>query len=299
MKRVLVTGGTGFIGRYVVDVLIARGYETHVVGRHESNDLPSVVTFWQADLLEAGQARRVVAAARPSHLVHLAWITEAGRYWDDPLNDAWADASIALHDAFAAAGGKRALHAGSCAEYEWGDTALDEDATPIRPASRYGRSKDKVRRAIEERSDAHSAWARIFFLYGPGQGPGRLVADAAAAVVRGLPTPAPLAGDRRDYLYAGDVAEALADVLESEHRGPINIASGEATGLGDLMSLIAMLASRPELARSVSSVPGRRASCIMGSTDRLRRATGFVPRKTLEDGLRRTLDWCQDRVRTG
>lgn len=294
MKRVLVTGGTGLIGRLVVEKLAGRGFEVHVLARRRPRSvLPARV--WEGDLLAPGQAGAIVESVRPGHLVHLAWTTEAGRFWDDPANDSWADASIELHRAFAAAGGGRALHAGSCAEYAWNDEPLDDAKTPLRPASRYGQAKDRLRRAVEADRTISSAWARIFFLYGPGQQRGRLVADAAVALTQGQPTPAPLALDRRDYLHVEDVADALVAILEHGHDGPINVASGDAVAMGGMMELMARIAGRPDLARSTPESAERRASRVVGSVSKLRHAVGFTPRWSLEEGLRQTLAWWQDR----
>src|SRR4051794_29871675 len=91
MKRVLLTGASGFLGRAVAPVLIGRGFEVHGTGRSAQ---PAGVNWHAADLLtEAGRAE-VLAAAQPSHLVHLAWEARPGRYRDDPGNRAWAAASI-------------------------------------------------------------------------------------------------------------------------------------------------------------------------------------------------------------
>ena len=56
---------------------------------------------------------------RPEVLIHLAWYAEHGKYWTSPENVRWVEASLALLRGFAAAGGRRVVMAGTCAEYEW------------------------------------------------------------------------------------------------------------------------------------------------------------------------------------
>src|SRR6478609_11116359 len=85
MKRVLLTGASGFIGRAVAPVLVERGFEVHGAGRSAQPRLAGV-NWHAADLLTVAGRAEVLAAARPSHLVHLAWEARPGRYRDDPVN---------------------------------------------------------------------------------------------------------------------------------------------------------------------------------------------------------------------
>ncbi len=79
----------------------------------------------------------------PKLLLHLGWYVEPGRFWNTPENVRWVEASLALLRAFAAAGGRRAVLAGTSAEYDW-DAAgepCNELRTPLRPATLYGAAK--------------------------------------------------------------------------------------------------------------------------------------------------------------
>ncbi|WP_342150930.1 NAD(P)-dependent oxidoreductase [Methylorubrum sp. SB2] len=116
MRRVLVTGGAGFVGRPAVAALIARGFEIHAVGRRAP---AGAHVFHAADLLDEVSRRAAVRAAGASHLLHLAWVTEPGRYWQAPDNLDWTAASLDLVRGFHEAGGTRAVVAGTCAEYDW------------------------------------------------------------------------------------------------------------------------------------------------------------------------------------
>ena len=89
MKRVLVTGASGFIGRQTLAPLVRHGFEVHAVARHASGATMDGVVWHEADLLGPATAETLVVTVRPTHLLHLAWISEHGRYWQCPENLDW------------------------------------------------------------------------------------------------------------------------------------------------------------------------------------------------------------------
>ena len=112
MTRVLVTGGTGFIGRHALPLLA--GHEVHAsFSRAPGEDVPGV-TWHRCDLLDTAAATTLVAEVRPTHLLHFAWYAVPGKFWDAAENAPWVEASLGLLAAFAGAGGRRATFAGSC-----------------------------------------------------------------------------------------------------------------------------------------------------------------------------------------
>ena len=163
MKKVLVTGATGFVGRMALAPLVARGYEVHAVLHGPRVDAPGV-TWHEADLLASPELVRAIA---PSHLLHLAWYAVPGKYWTSRENLRWVRASLALYDAFVAAGGTRVVMAGSSAEYDWSSGHCREGDTPIAPATYYGQAKAALWNVIREDAKVAGvscAWARFFFL---------------------------------------------------------------------------------------------------------------------------------------
>lgn len=132
-------------------------------------------------MLDIDATRQVITAAKCSHLLHLAWYVEPEKYWRSPHNLDWIAASIHLIRSFAESGGRRAVIAGTCAEYLWGAERFQEEETPCQPATFYGSSKDVLRRILTAYGSVAPlsvGWGRIFFLYGPGEKNGRLVSDA-------------------------------------------------------------------------------------------------------------------------
>src|SRR4051812_47979331 len=109
MKRVLVTGANGFVGRPCVARLLEAGFEVHAVSR--APQPPGEVRWHACDLLSVGAARQLIDAVRPTHLLGLAWCTTPGVYWTSPQNADWLRSGMELADAFAASGGQRAVFA--------------------------------------------------------------------------------------------------------------------------------------------------------------------------------------------
>src|SRR3954453_23354082 len=104
MKRALVTGGTGFIGRHTLPELVARGFDVHVAGRSRpSADFPSGVSFHDCDLLGTEAANLLMERLAPTHLLHLGWYATPGRFWTSLENLRWVGASLNLYLSFARA----------------------------------------------------------------------------------------------------------------------------------------------------------------------------------------------------
>jgi nucleoside-diphosphate-sugar epimerase len=302
VTRVLVTGGTGFVGTPCVRNAVARGAEAHVLARQE-RPVPGV-TFHAADLFDAARVKEVVNAVRPSHLLHLAWVATPGVYWTSPENERWVQASIDLLEAFTAAGGQRAVLTGTCAEYDWtGDGVCRERRTHLRPATLYGQRKDWLRDLSKKLADDRGlslAWARLFFLYGPGEHPARLVPSVTRALLAGQPAEVTEGTQQRDFLHVDDAADALVSLLFSDLTGPVNVASGTAVSVRAVVARIGVVTGRPELVRfGVKPTPPGEPPLLVADVTRLRDELGWVPRVGLEDGLADTVRWWQGRPDAG
>jgi nucleoside-diphosphate-sugar epimerase len=299
VKRVLVTGATGFVGRHAIRLLEARGYEVHATFHRQRGDLE--VDGIGVDLLDPRDIDWVFESVQPSHLLHFAWYAVPGKFWTAPENAAWVEASIRLLRGFTDHGGVRAVMTGSCAEYDWtGTGVLSERDTPLRPATYYGQCKAalaSVGEGLAAERGFDFAWGRIFFAYGPHEQPGRLVSQVAEALVKGEPAPTSEGTQRRDFMHARDVADAFVALLDSGVTGPVNIGSGAAVPVRDLVSLIAEAAGRPDLVR-FGEVPQRPGDppLIEADVTRLRDEVGWRPVITLETGIRETVEWWKANV---
>jgi nucleoside-diphosphate-sugar epimerase len=300
--RVLLTGATGFIGSQVIDALLARDHEVHAIARRRGAPRNRVV-WHDADLLEPRAAERAVLESRADSLLHLAWYAVPGRFWTAPENERWIDASLRLLRAFGEAGGRRAVMAGTCAEYRWGAKTLSERHTPLEPTTLYGACKHATHvaaAAIAEQLNIPLAWGRVFYLYGPGEPDGRLVSSVIRALLAGADVPTTLGNQRRDFMHVSDVAGAFAALVDGRPVGAVNIASGEAVSIREILELIEKATGLRDRMQygALPTRPGE-PQVIAGTSHRLRDEFGFRPRIELETGIDETVAWWRQQTSGG
>lgn len=293
MKRVLVTGATGFVGRNSLEPLAADGFEVHAV--HAQGAPTGPATWHQADLLDRGAVVRLLDEVQPTHLLHFAWYAEHGQFWKSPRNLAWVEATLGLLREFAERGGTRAVLAGSCAEYDWRYGQCVERTTPTEAATLYGTCKNAVRTIAESYATGSGlslAWGRIFFLYGPREDERRLVPSVIRSVQSGGPVRCSHGRQYRDFLHVADCAGAFAQLLASPVEGPVNIASGHPITIGSIVRTITALipgGANVPIEFGAFSTPPDDPPLLTADVRRLTHEVGWTPRFPLVDGLIQTI----------
>ena len=298
MKKVIVTGASGFIGRHTLSHLKLRGYEVYAVYATTPHPEHEGIHWVPFDLLKTHAIADWIGSIAPTHLLHLAWNTTPGKYWTALNNFDWVQSSLELLKAFVQHGGKRAVMAGTCAEYDWKANHFSERETPCVPRAFYGKCKHALSllsEAFAQQSGLSLAWGRIFFLYGPHEYPQRLV----PAVIRGLiqreQVPCSHGNQLRDFLHVDDAAAAFAALLDSSVQGYVNIGSGTGVALKEVIGKIASCIGNSECIQlgALQSPPNDPPSLIADTT-RLKQEVLWEPKYSLDAGIEQTIRWWQE-----
>lgn len=290
MKRILVTGGSGFIGSNTIPFLRERGFDVVAPSSAEMN------------VLDATSVTRAVARIAPSHLLHFSWIATPGVYSESPENETWEKASLHLFREAIAAGAQRIVGVGSCFEYTWPNAPCMEDSTPTDNASTfYGRCKNSCREqlfALAAEKNISAAWGRIFFLYGPGEPEKKLIANVITTLLKGEAAQCTHGRQVRDFSYVKDVAGAFAALCDSDVHGAVNVASGEAIALKDLiMTAARIIGAENRVSLGAREAPPNEPPVIAADVTKLL-STGWKRAYTHEQGLAETIAWWKEHVKT-
>lgn len=299
MKKVLVTGGEGFIGRHVLRPLRDRNFEIHLLARRRGEERG--IFLHSGDLFEEEGLTSLINELRPTHLLHLAWYTFPGNYWSAAENLRWVWGSLRLIDRFISAGGSRVVAAGTCAEYDWSEGPCVEGKTSEIPRSLYGVCKKELGSLVSQAAghlNFSAAWGRIFHLYGPGEKRVRLVPSLVVPLLNGQAAMCSDGEQVRDFLFVADVASALVALLDSAVTGPVNIASGEPIRLKDVARRIAAKTQSMDRLR-VDNNPLNEITSITANVDRLRHEVGWRPDYTLDEGLDASIAWWKTKGGSG
>ena len=287
--KILLTGASGFIGQNVLTALQQKGIEIVTIGRNRPN---ARAEYIQADLLNIVDFTPILQTSQPTHLLHLAWETEHGKYWTSPANLRWIEATSRLVESFCMFGGKQVVIAGTSAEYDWEHGYCREETTPLNPTTLYGTAKDITRRlviAICEQYQIPCAWGRVFLPFGHGEARNRLI-PSLVDVFLGKRVPFSINSlSYRDFLYASDVAAGFMSLLTEGTNGVYNISSGEPVRLAELVTDIAhLLNADPKIILGLTTERNEDNPLLVGENLKLK-ALGWRPKFTLTEGLERTL----------
>ena len=282
--KVLLTGASGFVGQYIRAQLDALGVDYVTIGRQASNGHHISV-----DLLSNVSLDTLVQEVNATHLIHVAWYTENGKYWTSNLNWGWIQATANLVEAFCKHGGKHITIAGTCAEYDWRYGYCDESLTPTNPSSIYGIAKDATRRLAQDICQRYGipiAWGRIFFPYGAGEPASRLL-PSLFSVFHGDIEPFGINADSyRDFMHVSDVGNSLVFLSQKQAEGIFNICSGQPVLLADIVAKVAgMLQKDASKVLNLSTARKGDPRFLVGNNEKLK-ALGWSPQKEIDDGLR-------------
>ena len=308
--KVLVTGGAGFIGSNLVRALLARGDDVRVLDNFSTGNRANLAGLDRDVELVEGDLRsyeRVHAAVRGAEVVfHQGALPSVPRSVQDPLTTTAVNVEGTLNVLLAArdSGARRIVNASSSSVYgNGGELPRTESQLPD-PISPYAVAKLAAERFCTSFSRVYAMEVvslRYFNVFGPRQDPMSQYAAVVPRFVRAVATgePVTIYGDgeqSRDFTFVDNIVSAnlLAADAPGVEGAVLNVATGGSTTVNELAATIGRLLDRPVEKRYE---PERTADVNASWADvgEARRLLGYEPRVGLEEGLRRTAEFLEDR----
>jgi len=259
------------------------------------------LTVHEADLFDAADAARAVAEAKPQLCVHAAWYAVPGRYLDAPENLEHVAATMRLAGLLRDAGCRRLVGLGTCLEYDTSLGTLSEQSATA-PRHLYSVCKlstFQILKAFAPLAKLSFAWCRIFFQYGPGEPPRRLVPDVIDRLLAGEVAEVTKGEQVRDFLHVDDVGAAVAHTALSTLEGAVNVGSGVGVTVREVVETAARLCDAADRVR-YGAIGYREGDPmhVCANVEKLTQA-GWRPRYGLEEGLRDTVQARREALRRG
>ena len=309
MARILITGGTGFVGTHLVPFLQSSTSHIAVLASGGKPTPRPGVSYHEVDIRERDAVRSVVEEVKPDQIYHLAGISSVDDAWSNPrltyeVNVFGAynlfDAAMSLPRP------PRILNISTSQVYAHCSSALSEDS-PIHPNNPYAASKAMAELLVVE-YQKHTAGGiittRSFNHTGPGQPPNFVLPSIAKQFVEielGLRPPRLSIGNievKRDFTDIRDVIRAYCMLLEKGRPGEVyNVCSGSAVRLADIIQMFESAAGRKvTIATEEGRVRSNDVPLICGDPKKIREATGWQPQISLPKTIADLLDYWRSQL---
>ncbi len=292
--KIFVTGGTGFVGKPVLDLLVHRGHEILVLTRS-----PEVgydfnlknLNYVNGDLRDVPAVRAAMKDFKPQALVHLAW--EGLPDYGIPMCRQNLEYGVSLFSLAVESGCSCVLSVGSCWEYAGRKGMLSEDeqldSTKLFPVVKS--ALRLIGEAIALENQIRFYWLRLFFVYGSEQRSTSLIPSIIQSLDAGRVPKIQNPDDRLDFVFVEDVAQAVAAVLERQPENSVyNIGSGRSIAVNDIVRIIHGMLNKP------FEENGRKESKAIANEDfwadisRIQRDVGWKPDRGIESGIKSILE---------
>ena len=310
MARILITGGTGFVGPHLVTCLRTRTPSLAVLASGGTPCRLPGVNYYEADIRDSNAIKTIFEEVKPEQVFHLAGISDVESAWNNPRQTYEVNFWGALN-VFEAAMGlpnpPRVLNISTAQVYAASSRPLSE-TDPVAPGNPYAASKamaELLMVGTGARAAGGIITVRAFNHTGPGQSEKfalPTIAKQFAEIEAGRRPRRLLLGNtavRRDFTDVRDVVHAYCLLLERGNVGEIyNVCSGAAVALTDIISLFRRFVSgEVEIATDASKLRSHEFDSICGNPEKTFRATGWRPQIPLANTIADVLDYWRSQIR--
>lgn len=300
--KVIVTGGAGFIGSHVADILISRGYKVIIIDNISTGKKENITPkarFYHEDLSNFKKIEEIFLKEKPDYIFHLAAHISVKESFKDPIYDATQNIINTLnllelsikykikHFIFSSTGG---------AIYGDNSEIPTKETSPAFPQSPYGCAKNSIEKYLIYYNKVHGlkfTALRYSNVYGPRQNPEgeagviaiffkKLFSNEKPIIFGGIQT--------RDFVFVGDVARANLRALKDEKSSIYNVSTGKETDIIEIFNKInKYFESRIEPEYKELMNGEQKKSCL--SYEKIKNLLGWEPLTELDEGMDKTYCW--------
>lgn len=249
MKKILITGASGFFGKNLLHSFITKEEEFEcfcVYNSQKINIIDKRFKWVKANLLDEQQSKKLIEEIKPTHCVHLAWHVPPQQFWSASENVSWLYGSIRLFQAFCENKGQMFIGAGTLAEYDWSSGILDEQITPLIPNTLYGQCKKSLYEILKVIRDTNYPevniiWPRIGYFFGPYESSQKLIPKLINSIKNDLPINLASAEFSRPYAHVKYFSEIISNILISDNSKNLdfNLSSSKSYALKEIVDFLA------------------------------------------------------------
>ena len=303
MKKVILTGGTGFVGSNLARRLLKLGHEVHLLVRPSFNPwriqgVRDNIRVHELEFSDKTAVANAVNEIKPEWIFHLAahgaysWQKDVAEIFETNLMG-----TVHLLEACLKTGFESFIHTGSSSEYGFKDHAPAETEW-VEPNSHYACAKvaaTQYCRYTAQKEKANVVTLRLYSAYGPYEEPNRLIPTLIREGFQGKLPPLVNPETSRDYVHVDDVCSACIQAARKqagEFGAVFNVGTGTQTTLSEVVQTVRglmQLRVEPEW----GSMPSRNwdTSIWVSDSEKIQQELGWIPAHTLESGLSDSIAW--------
>lgn len=290
--KIFITGGTGFIGKYVVKKLDNSENKLLVLSRSTQSLNPSKnISFVKGDLRGINQWKVKLKKFKPEIAIHLAWEGIPNYGVKNSLKN--LEYGLSLTRVLAEIGCKKMLTSGSLWEYGKQKGAVSEriNIYPFNAFTAAKNSQNWMGNEIAKEYNMVFIWTRLFYIYGPGQKETSLISYLIKCAKENKTPEIRNPDAKNDFVYVSDVVEAMISLLSKCNKSDVfNIGSGKLTSVKTISKMVSKICRAKTHQKIIRQEQMDALSAYYADITKISEETGWEPEVSIEDGLKMTIN---------